>query len=205
MLKQINPLVKDGSLGKYVFLYDYATTIYTPEAEAIIQNSDDGTPINLPKDSFYDLKYSKGDVVDVIGFKKTMNEKGVPNIDRNILVIEVPKYVKPITLSPSQSQINISEIDLNKKSFAPAIFVDNSTLGWLQKVVDATPLTQKLGVGFGKNLNPKSKPKIDEDVIVIKNGVEDVESKSFLGDKNNLLLIGGILLLGFLLLNNKSE
>jgi hypothetical protein len=116
------------------------------------------------------------------------------------MLINAPKYVKPIG---------------GVKGFSPTVIIDNSLLTWLQKVPDTTPLTTKLGVNFGANINPKTKPVIDNpvtptptptDTIVVVNGIEDTtETKSFFDDKNNLLMIAGVLLIGYLLLNDKSE
>ena len=49
-----------------------------------------------------------------------------------------------------------------------------------------------------------STPSTDKPVIT--NGVQDTtETESFFDDKNNLLMIAGVLLIGYLLLNDKSE
>ena len=49
-----------------------------------------------------------------------------------------------------------------------------------------------------------STPSTDKPVIT--NGIQDTtETKSFFDDKNNLLMIAGVLLIGYLLLNDKSE
>jgi hypothetical protein len=203
---EIAPIVKDKELGKYVFIYDYEVNIFTPEAEQIMAQKGFGVPYSLPKGSSFTLKYSKGDVVDVVDFKKYNNEKGVPVANKKVMLINVPKYVKPIG---------------GVKGFSPTVIVDNSLLTWLQKVPNTTPLTTKLGVNFGANINPKTKPVIDKpvtptptdtptptptDTPVIMNGVEDTtETKSFFDDKNNLLMIAGVLLIGYLLFNDKSE
>ena len=201
---ELPPLVKDGNLGKYVFLYDYEKEIFSPEAEQIMEQKGIGVPYNLPKESFYNLKFSKGDVVDVVDFRKYNNDKGVPVVDKKVMLINVPKYVTPIG---------------GLKGFKPTVEVNNYD-GFLQKVVETTPLTSKFGVGFGKNLNPKFKPVYDNPVTptptptptgttttpVVTNGVQDTtETKSFFDDKNNLIMVGVLLLVGYLLLDNKSE
>jgi hypothetical protein len=188
--------------GKYVFLYDYEKAIFSLEAEQIMNQKGIGVPYNLPKESFYNLKFSKGDVVDVVDFRKYNNDKGVPVVDKKVMLINVPKYVTPIG---------------GLKGFKPTVEVNNYD-GFLQKVVESTPLTLKLGQNFGKNLNPKFKPVYDNPATptptptgttttpVIVNGLEDTtETKSFFDDKNNLLMIAGVLLIGYLLLNDKSE
>jgi hypothetical protein len=196
---EIPPLVKDGDLGKYVFLYDFQTNILTPEAEQLLASMPlGGSGIALPKGSSFTLKYSKGDVVNVVDFRKLINDKGVTTTDKSGLVIKVPIYVKPIGGS--------------LKGFAPTITIDNYN-GWLEKVAESTPVTTKLGQNFGKNLNPKMQPVLDNpvtppptDTPVVTNGVQDsAETKSFFDDKNNLLMIAGVLLIGYLLLNDKSE
>lgn len=194
----IQPIVKDGNLGKYVFLYDFQTNIFTTEAELIMASMPDGgAPKPLPKGSSLTLKYSKGDVVDVVDFKKYNNDKGVLVVDKKIMIINVPKYVKPIG---------------GIKGFKPNLEISNYD-GFLRKVADTTPVTIKLGQNFGKNLNPKTKPVLDNPVLppptdnpVVINGVQDTaETKSFFENKNNLLMIAGVLLIGYLLLNDKSE
>ncbi len=194
---EIPPLVKEGVLGKYVFIYDYEKEIFSPEAEKIMKQKGIGVPYNLPKESFYNLKFSKGDVVDVVDFKKYNNDKGVPFVDKKIMLINVPKYVKPIG---------------GIQGFKPTLEVNNYD-GFLQKVPDTTPLTTKFGVNFGTNTNPKYKPVLDNpvnpnptDTPVVVNGVQDTtETESFFDDKNNLLMIAGVLLIGYLLLSDKSE
>jgi len=205
---EIIPIDKETGLGKYVFLYDYEKEIFSPEAEKIMMQKGIGVPYNLPKESFYNLKFSKGDVVNVVGFRKYFNDKGVFIVDKKVMLINVPKYVTPIG---------------GDKGFKPTVEVNNSE-DFLQKVVETTPLTTKLGQNFGKNLNPKFKPVYDNpvtppnpnptptptptptDTIVVVNGIEDTtETKSFFDDKNNLLMIAGVLLIGYLLLNDKSE
>jgi hypothetical protein len=198
---EIIPVDKETGLGKYVFLYDYQVTIYNMEAKLLLDVT------SLPENSFYTLKYSKGDVVDVVAFGMGYNDKGVPVENKSLLVIKVPKYVKPIG---------------GFKGFSPTITIDNNN-GWLQKVAESTPFKNKLGVNFGANINPKFKPVYDNPVTppnpnptptptpttetpVVINGVEDTtETKSFFDDKNNLLMIAGVLLIGYLLLNDKSE
>ena len=201
---EIPPLVKDGNLGKYVFLYDFQTNIFTAEANAIMQSMGDGGALTpLPKDSSFTLKYSKGDVVNVVDFRKIINEKGITTIDKSGLVINVPVYVKPIGKT--------------SQSFAPTLIIDNSQ-GLLQKVAESTPLTTKFGVGFGKNPNPKTQPISDKPVSpnptpttnpVVTNGVQDTSTSggigNFLNDKNNLVIVGVVLVIGYLLFNDKSE
>jgi hypothetical protein len=49
-----------------------------------------------------------------------------------------------------------------------------------------------------------STPTTDKPVIT--NGIQGkTETKSFFDDKNNLLMVAGVLLIGYLLLNDKSE
>lgn len=196
---EISPIVKDGNLGKYVFLYDYQKEIFSPEAEQIMEQKGDGVPYNLPKESFYNLKYSKGDVVNVVDFRKFINDKGVTTIDKSGLVVNVPLYVKPIG---------------GFKGFSPTITIDNQTsnfnnssFNWLQKVPDNTPVSTKLGVNFGNNQRPDMKPVLDSPTTpVVTNGVQNTaETKSFFDDKNNLIIIAGVLILGYLLLNDKTE
>jgi hypothetical protein len=200
---EIPPLVKDGNLGKYVFLYDYETNIFTPEANSIMQNMPlGGAPTPLPKGSSFTLKYSKGDVVNVVDFRKIINDKGITTIDKSGLVINVPVYVKPKGVTP--------------QSFAPTFIIDNSQ-GSLQKVAESTPITTKLGIGFGKNPNPKMQPVLDNPITtnptptpsptpVISNGVEDTSPYTgFFSDTNNLLLVGVVLVIGYLLINDKNE
>ena len=181
-------------------MYDYEKEIFSPEAEQIMEQKGIGVPYNLPKESFYNLKFSKGDVVDVVDFRKYNNDKGVPVVDKKVMLINVPKYVTPIG---------------GLKGFKPTVEVNNYD-GFLQKVVESTPLTTKLGQNFGKNLNPKFKPVYDNPVTptptgttttpVVTNGVQDTtETKSFFDDKNNLIMVGVLLLVGYLLLDNKSE
>ena len=202
---EIPPLVKDGNLGKYVFLYDFQTTIYTPEANSIMQSMPvGGAPTPLPKGSSFTLKYSKGDVINVIDFRKIINEKGVSTLDRSGLVTPVPIFVKP-------------RGGISPQSFSPTLTIDNNN-GWLQKVAESTPLTTKFGVGFGKNPNPKTQPVLDNPVTptptpttnpVVTNGVQDTSTSgsigNFLNDTNNLLIVGVVLVIGYLLINDKSE
>ena len=199
---ELPPLVKDGNLGKYVFLYDYEVTIYNMKAKMLLDGMTvGGKGVTLPENSTYTLKYSKGDVVDVVAFGMSNNGGGVPVENKTLLVIKVPNYVKPITGF--------------MVAFPATITIDNYN-GWLQKVVETTPLTSKFGVGFGKNQNPKTKPIYDNPVTptptgttttpVVTNGVQDTtETKSFFDDKNNLIMVGVLLLVGYLLLDNKSE
>jgi hypothetical protein len=192
--------------GKYVFLYDYETTIYTPEAKEIMNKSSVGKPFTLPANSFYNLRYSKGDVVDVtnVGLSKAITDGNIPYLNKFAFRLKVPPYVKPL-----EEQ---GVMTLNGVKFTPFFVIDNS-LGWLGKIADTTPVTLKFGKNFGENLNPKVKPVIDNpvtptttDTPVVTNGVEDTtEAKSFFEDKNNLLMIAGVLLIGYLLLNDKSE
>jgi hypothetical protein len=211
---ELPPLVKDGNLGKYVFLYDYEVTIYNMKAKMLL----DGMPmgrkgVTLDKNSTYTLKYSKGDVVDVIAFGMSNNGGGVPVENKTLLVIKVPNYVKPITGFMEAFPATIT-IDNSTSKF------NNTSLNWLQKVPDTTPLTTKLGVNFGANRYPTYKPVLDNPVTpnpnptptgttttpVVTNGVQDTtETKSFFDDKNNLLMIVGVILIGYLLLNDKTE
>ena len=217
---EIPPLVKDGNLGKYVFIYDFQTTIYTPEANAIMQSMPlGGAPTPLPKDSSFTLKYSKGDVVNVVDFGKIINNKGVLEVDRNKLIVNVPIYVKPI-IKPTPVNDSVAMAEMNK-SFLPTVTIDNSC-NTLQKVAESTPITTKFGVGFGKNPNPKMQPILDNPVNpnptptpsptpnpIIANGVQDTSTNgnigNFLGDTNNLLIVGVVLVIGYLLLNDRSE
>ena len=200
-------VVKSPANGKYVFLYDYEKTIYTPQAQEIINKSSDGKPFTLPANSFYNLRYSKGDVVDVtnVGLSKTISDGIIPYLNKFAFRLKVPPYVKPLEEEGVAT--------LNGVKFTPFFVIDN-TLGWLSKVSDSTPTTLKYGQNFGKNLNPKLKPVLDNLVTptpttetpVVVNGVEDTtQTKSFFDDKNNLLMIVGVLLIGYLLLNDKSE
>jgi hypothetical protein len=213
-IEELSPLVKEGALGKYVFLYDYQVTIYNAEAQSLLNGMTlGGRGVTLPENSTYTLKYSKGDVVDVISFGKSNNDKGVPVENKSLLVIKVPKYVKPITGF--------------MKAFPSTITIDNSTskfnnvsLNWLQKVADSTPISAKLGSDFGKNTrhdmvtvvnntqttNTTTSTPIPTDTPIITNGVQDITEKSSIFDnKNNLLIIAGVLLVGYLLLNHKNE
>ena len=210
---EIPPLVKNGTTGKYVFLWDYQTTIYSEEAHNIMKTSPVGSAFNLPKGSFYDLKYSKGDIVNVVDFGKLINDKGVLVVDKNKLIVNVPIYVKPI-IKPTPVNDSVAMAEMNK-SFLPTVTIDNS-LNTLQKVADNTPVTVKLGVDFGKNPNPalptppvKSQPlpaPTPTDTPVVTNGVQNTEeTKGFFDDKNNLIMVGVILLVGYLLFDNKTE
>lgn len=195
---EIPPLVKDGNLGKYVFLYDYQADIYTPQAEKLMSSAPIGGSFKLPENSFFSLKFSKGDVVDVIGFKTTRNEKGVPFVDKTKPIINVPKYVKPLA---------IGDATKDEFSFSPTTIIDNS-LGFLQKVADTTPVSTKFGVNFGKNINPKTLPVLDNPVTpspVVTNGIENQKAGNFFEDNKNLLMLAGVLVLGYILLSDKSE
>jgi hypothetical protein len=201
--------------GSYVFLYDYQTRIYSQEAKKIMEKSPIGSSYTLPKGSFYDLKYSKGDIVEVIGLqdwvsagskKIVIGSKqlagGVREYDLNKLVLRVPLYVKPISTDA-----------LGAVGFLPTMTIDNSVDVILKKIPNTTP-TKKLGVNFGNNprpkvvyVNPTPTPTTGTTTTpVITNGIQDTtETNSFFDDKNNLLTIAGVLLIGYLLLNNKSE
>ena len=200
---EIPPLVKAGTLGKYQFLYDYQTTIYNTDANNIIANTPIGQSYTLPVGSYYNLKYSKGDVVNVIGFKTSLDSTGATITDNKQLIINVPKYVKPIG---------------GATGFLPTITIDNSTLGWLQKEPDTTPETVKLGVGFGNNTNPASLPDIvspttsntqvvsTSNTPVVVNGIEDTTaSTGFFSDTNNLIMLAVGIAVTFLLLVGKNE
>lgn len=191
--------------GKYVFMYDYSTTIYTPEAQEIMRNSPVGSPYNLPAGSFFDLIYSKGDVVNVTNVSLSKNTNpSIPYLNKFAFRLKVPPYVKPL----EQEGV----VTLKGGNFSPFMMIDNN-LGWLNKVANTTPTTLKLGKNFGKNLNPKVQPVTPTQTPtgttttpVVTNGVEDTtETKSFFDDKNNLLMIAGVILIGYLLLNDKSE
>ena len=190
----IKPIVKDTPTGKFVFLFDYETKLTLPDLSGLIGK--DGNPYPTPKNTSYTVKYSKGDVVKVISVGNSGNGNVyVPNY--NDLILNVPKYV-----SPTGYGINL---------FPPTIHIDNS-IKTLQRVADNTPLTVRLGTNFGKNPNPATPVKLPPletpttDKPVITNGIQDTtETKSFFDDKNNLLMIAGVLLIGYLLLNDKSE
>jgi len=214
---ELPPIVKNGNLGKYIFLYDFQTTIYSEEAHNIMKISSVGGAFNLPKGSFFDLKYSKGDIINVVDFGKTINNKGALEVDRNKLIVNVPIYVKPI-IKPTPVNDSVAMAEMNK-SFLPTVTIDNS-FNTLQKVAESTPITTKFGVGFGKNPNPKTQPVLDNPVTpnpnptptgttttpVVTNGVQNTEeTKGFFDDKNNLIMVGVILLVGYLLLDNKAE
>ena len=217
LAETIPPLVKNGTLGKYVFLYDYDVTIYTPEAQKIMSSSPIGQSYTLPVGSFYNLRYSKGDVVNVIGLDgyKTATPSS-PNgsvfqTNPNLLIINVPRYVTPVaTTNTSDVPVDLS------KSFAPTVTIDNSLNDWLQKVADSTPETSKFGVNFGKNLNPKIQPKTitpsptpttqTPTTPVIVNGIEETSTDGgFFSDTNNLIMVAVVLVVGYLLLDNKTE
>lgn len=198
--------VKERPLGKFVFLFDYETTIYTNEAKTIMAQSKGN--YTLPPNSSFNLRYSKGDVVDVIKLGVSDNGVGV-TVNSDLKIIDVPKFVKPLCTSLT----NATESCPTPQSYSPTITIDNS-LGWLKKVPDSTPATLKLGQKFGNNPNPKVKPVLENPVTpmpttetpVVVNGVQDTtQTKSFFDDKNNLLMIAGVLLIGYLLLSNKSE
>lgn len=214
---EITPIVKDKRLGKYVFLYDYETTIYTNQAKTIMAQSKGN--FTLPPNSSLNLRYSKGDVVDVV--KLGLSNNGIGSIiNNNLKIIDVPKFVKPLCTSLTVA----TESCPTPQSYSPTITIDSSLVS-LKKVADSTPLTFKFGVNFGKNPNPKIQPVYDNtqtpkpkptptpnptttptDRIVVVNGMEDTTAtKSFFDDKNNLLMIAGVLLIGYLLLNDKSE
>lgn len=204
---EIPPLdvVTPPEVGKYVFMYDYATTIYTPEAQEIMRNSPVGIPYNLPAGSFFDLIYSKGDVVNVTNVSLSKNTNpSIPYLNKFAFRLKVPPYVKPL----EQERV----VTLKGGNFSPFMMIDNN-LGWLNKVANTTPTTLKLGKNFGKNLNPKVQPVTPTQTPtgttttpVVTNGVEDTtETKSFFDDKNNLLMIAGVILIGYLLLNDKTE
>jgi hypothetical protein len=197
-----NPLI-----GKYVFVYDYQTTVYTPEARQIIARA--GTAkYTLPKDSFFKLKYSKGDVVDVINFGRpasTANTAPLPP-SPNMLVINVPKFVNPLG---------------GTKGFAKTLTIDN-TNGFLKKVANSTAVSVKYGVNFGRNPNPKAttpaktnnpastpktnKPSTTSTGNTPSNAVTaKTEQKGFFESKNNLIMVGVALVVGYLLFNSKSE
>jgi len=197
----------DPRLGKYVFLYDYETTIYTNEAKTIMAQSKGN--YTLPANSSFNLRYSKGDVVDVVNLGFSNNGVGVV-VNEDLKIINVPKFVTPLCTALTVQ----TESCPTPQSYSPFITIDNSlskTFRYLEKVPDTTPLTFKLGVGFGKNQRPDivkgiKNPVKPTDTIVVVNGVEDTtETKSFFDDKNNLLMIAGVLLIGYLLLNDKSE
>jgi hypothetical protein len=203
---EIQPIIKERPFGKFVFLFDYETTIYTNEAKTIMAQSKGN--FTLPPNSSFNLRYSKGDVVDVIKLGVVSDGIGNETVDNNLKIIDVPKFVKPLCTSLT----SYTESCPTPQSYSPTITIDNS-LGWLQKVLDTTPTTLKLGKNFGSNLNPKvapvKLPPLDApttDAPVITNGVQDTtETESFFDDKNNLLMIAGVLLIGYLLLNDKSE
>lgn len=201
---EIQPIVKEKPLGKFVFLFDYETTIYTNEAKTIMAQSK-GNFI-LPPNSSFNLRYSKGDVVDVVGLGVNSNGIG-STINSDLKIIDVPKFVKPLCTSLTP----YTETCPTPQSYSPTITIDNS-LGFLQKVADSTPATLKLGKNFGINPNPKIQPvmpiqtDIKTDAPVVVYGVQNAtETESFFDDKNNLLMVAGILLIGYLLLNDKSE
>lgn len=214
---ELQPFVKDKRLGKYVFLYDYETTIYTNQAKTIMAQSKGN--FTLPANSSFNLKYSKGDVVDVVSLGVNNNGVGL-TVNGNLKIIDVPKFVKPLCTSLTVA----TESCPTPQSYSPTITIDSSLVS-LKKVADSTPLTFKFGVNFGKNPNPKIQPVYNNtqtpkpkptpipnptptptDRIVVVNGMEDTtETKSFFDDKNNLLMIAGVLLIGYLLLNDKSE
>jgi hypothetical protein len=203
--EMIKPIVKDRPTGKFVFLYDYETIIYTNEAKTIMAQSKG--KFTLPANSSFNLKYSKGDVVDVVKLGVSMDGIGNQSIINDLKIIDVPKFVKPLCTSLTSYTENCP----TPQSYSPTITIDNN-LGWLQKVADNTPLTLKLGTNFGKNPNPATPVKLPPletpttDKPVITNGIQDTtETKSFFDDKNNLLMIAGVLLIGYLLLNDKSE
>jgi hypothetical protein len=200
-----NPLI-----GKYVFLYDYQTTIYTPEAKQIIAKAGSGK-YTLPKGSSFKLKYSKGDVVDVVNLGRPVSSANSAPLPQspNLLIISVPKFVTPIGGS---------------KGFVKMLTIDN-TNGFLKKVANSTPVSVKYGTIFGKNPNPKAtpaKPKSPTSTTktttktnttprastgnTVSNGVAGkTEQKGFFDSKNNLIMVGVALVLGYLLFNSKSE
>jgi hypothetical protein len=196
---ELPPIVKDAPTGKFVFLFDYETKLTLPDLSGLIGK--DGNAYPIPKNTSYTVRYSKGDVVKVISVGNLL-EKGnvyVPNY--NDLILNVPKYVNPIGYG-----INL---------FPPTINIDN-TIKTLQRVADNTPLTLRLGTNFGKNPNPATPVKLQPldpptptgttTTPVVTNGVQDTtETKSFFDDKNNLIMVGVVLLVGYLLLDNKSE
>ena len=197
--------------GKYVFMYDYATTIYTPEAQDIMSNSPVGSPYNLPAGSFFDLIYSKGDVVNVTNVSLSKNANiNSPYLNKFAFRLKVPAYVKPL----EQEGV----VTLKGGNFSPFMMIDNN-LGWLNKVANTTPTTLKLGKNFGKNPNPAlptppvklapldpPTPTGTTTTPVISNGVQNnEETKGFFDDKNNLIMVGVILLVGYLLFDNKTE
>jgi hypothetical protein len=204
--EELIPVVKERPLGKFVFLFDYETTIYTNEAKTIMAQSKGN--FTLPPNSSFNLRYSKGDVVDVV--KIGVSNNGIGNIiNNNLKIIDVPKFVKPLCTSLTIA----TESCPTPQSYSPTITIDNS-LGWLKKVPDTTPATLKLGQNFGNNpfpkvvvVNPTPTPTpTPTDTPVVVNGVEDTtQTESFFDDKNNLLMIAGVLLIGYLLLNDKSE
>lgn len=198
-----NPLI-----GKYIFVYDYQTTIYTPEAKQIIAKA--GTAkYTLPKGSFFKLKYSKGDVVDVVNFGRPVSNANTAPMppSPNMLIIDVPKFVKPIG---------------GTKGFLKTITIDN-TIGFLKKVANSTPVSVKYGLNFGKNPNPAS-VKTNAPASTTKGttktnttsttstgntsskGVSDkAEQKGFFESKGNLIMVGVVIVVAYLLFSKKSE
>ena len=194
-----NPLI-----GKYIFLYDYQTTIYTLEARQIIAKA--GTAkYTLPEGSSYKLKYSKGDVVDVINLGRPVSPAKTAPLPPSpkLLVINVPKFVTPSG---------------GTKGFSKIVTIDN-TNGFLKKVDNSTPVTVYIGTNFGKNPNPKAvpeKPKANTPKTnttppastgnaVSNQGADIPAEKGFFESRNNLIMVGVVLVVGYLLFNSKSE
>jgi hypothetical protein len=209
-------IVTPPANGKYVFLYDYETTIYTPEAQGIISSSPVGSTNSLPIGSSYNLRFSKGDIVNVV--KSNLSKEvtaSTPNLNKFSFLIKVPPYVTPTqeyTITDKGDILSVATKD--GKKFNPFMSIDNN-LGWLAKIADSTPFTPKLGKNFGKNLNP-ALPKSAKvtptpttqtpTTPVVVNGVEQESvDGGFFSDTNNLIMVAVVLVVGYLLLDNKTE
>jgi hypothetical protein len=181
-------------LGKYVFRFDYEKTIYNKEAIDVIKNAPVGKKYDLPVGSYRTLQFSKGDVVDVVAFgkKNVANSAGVLQDDLRKKIIKTPSYIQPIGAG----------------GFSEFITIDD-TQQWLQKVSNSTPTTLETGVNFGKNLRPVYKTVADNTQTPTPDntdtGFDSTTSIGFFDDRNNLIIVAGVLVLGYLLFSNKSE
>lgn len=191
------PQSNQSRLGKYVFRFDYEKTIYNKEAIDIIRTAPVGQKYNLPVGSFRKLKFSKGDVVDVVAFgkKNVANSSGILQDDLRKKIIKTPSYIQPIGAG----------------GFSEIITIDD-TQQWLQKVPNSTPITLETGVNFGQNLKPVYKPVAQNTTTTPDNtdtntdaGSDLKQPKGFFDDRNDLIIVAGVLILGYFLLSNKSE
>jgi hypothetical protein len=203
-----NPIGVLEKLGKYEFIYDYNANFAsmlpirgcfgnTSSNSSIARCGSIPAPTqNFPQTIKVDSEpqvgvFSKGNIVKVLRF------------DGNNAIIQNVNYKAPDPTIAKTTWYGLFDSVVSKKELS-------IPKDYLRKVDDNLEPTLSTGINYGANMKFQKTTNVNVPTptpsIVIENGVEDnTRTESFFKGKNNLLIIAGAFLLGYLLFSDNKD